>query len=535
MRTKNSGTPSGRALFSDLGEEVRQGAVSSTSTNSDQVFARWESDPFSPLLEILNRTKDLNSPTAIFRLFVGQSEVALGSEMMNGAAEAWRNARVLHDLQLEEVGEVAALPSAFKLLFNYYFRDDLYGRWIHNEPIVLSSGSFDEEHFGLPKTLKTCIEFAVSNNWYGYSDSLGRIQTREALAELECQLNSGGSSCTVGQIAITMGATAAISSIADCIAGGRTRASLRALCGIPNYVPLVASVSRAFSTSLVATPLKGNAVDITEMIERVRSGVDFVLLQTVSNPWGVGVARHQLQHLIDSAPAGCTIVLDMCHEHFGASEKNSPSRLLPLLGARGAAVVSVRSLSKQWAAPGLKCGWIRAPEPFISAFYEHASTTYGGPPSVFSLLLEVYARFEALRLQSKSNATELTSTFPRECGLSLDNLQRGFDCYLREHECFTGRVKHNRRLACEQLADAGIEVVSPDYSINLFCRYGALPDYATYRQLIADFNVSVFPGSLCMLPGDGMFRISPCLAPDALERAISRIQTWATGAPFRNK
>jgi len=53
----------------------------------------------------------------------------------------------------------------------------------------------------------------------------------------------------------------------------------------------------------------------------------------------------------------------------------------------GATVVFVRSLSKQWTAPGLKCGWVRFPDDFINAFYDHASTTYGGPPSIFSLLL----------------------------------------------------------------------------------------------------------------------------------------------------
>lgn len=527
MRTGITKEPSGAALFSDLGEEVVKGTIAPSSTSLNHMGTLWGGDPLLPFLEVLNRTKEIHSPAAIFELLVGQSEVAVGAGMMSGAGDAWRDARICRNLQASEVGEIPALPGALKLLFNYYFRDDLYGRWIQNEPIVLSSGSFDETVFGLSKALKSCIEFALSNNWYGYSDSLGRIQTREALAELECQMSPGSADCTPAQIAVTMGATAATSSIADFVAGGRARSSLRAVCGVPNYIPLVASVSRSFSTSLVATPLKGTVVDITDMIERVRAGVDFVLLQTVNNPWGVGVARHQLHQLIDSAPAGCTILLDMCHEHFGSPGIDSPSCSLPLSGARGATVVFVRSLSKQWAAPGLKCGWFRAPESFITDFYDHASTTYGGPPSVFSLLLEVYGRFEALRLQGRHDATEIKHAFDPKYGLDSDRLQHGFDSYTQDRESFVDRVKHNRLLSIERLTEAGIEVVAAEYSINLLCRHGSLPDYATYRQLIEGFNVSVFPSSLCMLPGDGMFRISPCLAPHALDDALTRVVAWA--------
>jgi len=167
-------------------------------------------------------------------------------------------------------------------------------------------------------------------------------------------------------------------------------------------------------------------------------------------------------------------------------------------------------------------------EDFINAFYDHASTTYGGPPSIFSLLLKIYARFEALRMEGNKDAAGLKPHFVRQYGLNANRLRRGFDRYTRDREDFIQRVRSNREFCRERLTDAGVEVVPADYSINVLCRHGSLPDYASYRQLIEGFNVSVFSGTLCMLPGPGTFRVSPCLSLSALDEGLTRLTTWAT-------
>ncbi len=530
MRFGGLGTERAAALFAHLDAPGLSTERPPPSLESRTNSGNWEQDLFKPLLDVLDRVPDPRSASQIFELLLGQSEAALGEGRTTAPGEAWCRARRRRELTSDDVGELAALPSALKLLFNYYFRDDLYGRWVEHDPIILSSGSFDEKVFGLSDALKDCIGFALSQNWYGYSDSRGRVQTREALAALESQTNPGSPACRLDEICVTMGATAAIGSLADFIAAGRPRTALRAICGVPNYVPLVAAVSRQFTTRLTPTPLVNGTVDINDLIERAQEGVDLILLQTVNNPWGAAVDGLQLQRLIDVAPANCTILLDMCHEHFGVPALTSPSASLSLIGSRAAKVVFVRSLSKQWAVPGLKCGWIRAPTDLIDAFYDHASTTYGGPPSFFSLLLEVYARFEALRLSGLGDAARLEKGFSKEYGLNAGSLSSGFDHYVRDREAFIDRVHSNRTLCGEMLVDVGVQVVSANYSINLLCQHGQLPDYATYRRLVRDFNVSVFPGSLCMTSGPGVFRVSPCLSPSALAEGLNRIRDWARQA-----
>ena len=119
------------------------------------------------------------------------------------------------------------------------------------DPIVLSSGSFDESVFGLPESLKACIRFPLERNWYGYSDSLGRGSAREALAALETARFAGASSVDPSEIAVTLGGTAAVSAVVDFLVDHGASTPGRALCAVPNYPPLVATVARRLPVSMV--------------------------------------------------------------------------------------------------------------------------------------------------------------------------------------------------------------------------------------------------------------------------------------------
>lgn len=488
--------------------------------------AGWLSNPFVECADVLARVEDLSSEEEIFRLMVGRAEAAGTARLLAGAAEGWRLAPIRRELSDEDVSKLDALPRAFKLLFNYYFRDDLYGHWIGRDPIILSSGSFDERAFGLPGVLDECIRFALDRNWCGYSNSCGRDATREALAELEEVLCPAAGPASASEIAVTLGGTAAIGSLADFLAADRPRAKLSALCGVPNYAPLVAGVSRRYQVTLVETPVRGRVGDIAELCRRAHTA-DLILLQTVLNPWGVGVDVQQLRTLIDTAPADCTIVLDACHEHFGRPDAEPPSASAPLRGRAGAHVVFVRSLSKKWGAPGIKCGWIRASSDLIDGFYDHASTTYGGPPSIFALLLEVLARFESAQIGGASDYRGIQKKFASEYNLSLENLTRAIEDYAEDRRRFETDVSVSRAVCCERLAHAGIDYLAPEFSINVMCRHGQLPDYATFRSAIDGAGVSLFPSSLCMLPQPGAFRISPCIAEPVLDRAMTRLTRWS--------
>ena len=413
------------------------------------------------------------------------------------------------------------LPALVKAVFDLYFRDDLYGHWMDADPIVLSSGSFDV--FGLPESLKACIRFPLERNWYGYSDSLGRGSAREALAALETARFAGASSVDPSEIAVTLGGTAAVSAVVDFLVDHGASTPGRALCAVPNYPPLVATVARRLPVSMVPASVVDGGVDISELIRKVELGVHVVLLQTVVNPWGLRVPEHQIAALIEQVPSDCFVLLDDCHDAFGPAVAATPLRRSPN-------VVSIRSMSKRWAAPGLKAGWLVGSEAFVHAFYSHASTTYGGPSSLTYLLLEMFGMFELARLTGELDVASLVDRRTDEYGLTTDGLCAALDDYLVSAEEFSAAVVGLRDFAADRLASAGLGVIRPAYSINVHARIGELSSYELYRRLVSEAGVSVYPGLLAFAGGPGLVRVSPCIPMPALEEGLDRICRWVDHA-----
>lgn len=480
-------------------------------------LSSFAASPLDELADIFAAAGDANDPDKLFRLFVAHVEYATPRlPKLRTPAQAWRPIS-----NPPAMTRSSAIPVLLKAIFDFYFRDDLYGHWINSDPIILSSGSFDEAVFGLPESLKDCIRFALTQNWYGYSDSLGRTSSREALALMETARFEGCSTVDPHEVVITLGGTAAVASITDFLAE-HFSSRRKALCCTPNYPPLVAAMARRFSIELVPAAIVDGHSDISELIACAKTGVSMILLQTVTNPWGLRVTEDQLTLLIKNVPSDCYIVLDECHDAFGPAISLSSAR-------RAKNVISVRSLSKRWATPGLKVGWLVAARDFTDAFYVHASTTYGGPPSFFYLLLEMFGLFETARLTGELGIREALGRLSPAYGLTQATLQAGFDEYVTSANTFAGHVRHCRELAVDALTNAGFEVLPPQYSINLLTRIGEESSYVLYRRLVSEAGVSVYPGLLAFAGGPGLVRISPCISIPALEEGLHRIDRWSRG------
>ncbi|MEV0266921.1 pyridoxal phosphate-dependent aminotransferase [Streptomyces sp. NPDC050617] len=476
--------------------------------------------PVDELRSVFERAPDPADTGRLLELFVGQQEATVPPVGRDAARDAWVSSRRRRTLSSRELLEQPALPHLVKSVFDFYFRDDLYGYWAGQEPIILSSGSFDETVFGLPASLKDCIRYALDRNWYGYSDSLGRASAREALAVLETVRFGGRLTVGADRIAVTLGGTAALDSIVDLLAGARPHDTRPALCAVPNYPPLMAAMARRMPVHCVETPIVYGGTDITALIERARGGARMILLQTVTNPSGLRVPEERLAELIEAAPPDCYIVLDECHDAFGPEVPLTPARMADN-------VISIRSVSKRWGAPGLKAGWLVASPDVIDEFYGQASTTYGGPPSLFYLLIEMLGLFEAARLGGAMDVPAVLGRLSDDYGLNTATLEAGFADYLRATEEMTERVLRCRRHAVDALDSMGVPVLVPEYSINLLARFGNEPSYRTYRRLISETGVSTYPGLLCVAGGPGLVRLSPCLPESVLDEAMARLAKWA--------
>lgn len=408
---------------------------------------------------------------------------------------------------------------AVKRLFDHYFRDDLYGHYASRSPLILSSGSFDESVFGMPEILKSCVRYSLSRNWYGYSDSLGIDVTREALARLETARRPLSREVSAREVAVTLGATSTVSILAEFLARSDERqrsSAAKALCATPNYPPLVASIGQRFQVQTSDLELRDDGVDISAFITHAKElRPELVLIQSVINPWGRRIAEEQLGQLIDAVAGHGTIIVDDCHDIFPRVNREAltPRR-------RDPHVIEVHSLSKRWASPGIKTGWIVASEQFLDDFYGYASTSYGSPPSISYLLMEMFATLER-RLYETEHAWQ--THWSTEYGLTPTLLDRAFDEYQAADREMAMRVERGHRISESILDGSGIAMLPAEYSINFCALLGDDGTYATYRRIIDEANVSVFPGVLTFLEKPGLIRISPCVDERDLVEGLTAI------------
>lgn len=467
------------------------------------------------LLAVFERATRPDDCSEILQLFIGRVESRLGAVSRRPElARRWLDSRHVRDVAAEELLHSPATVRFVKRLFNFYFKDDLYGDLRSASTVILSSGSLDEHEWGLPATLKECLTSAVDRDWYGYSDSRGRETAREAVAAYEAVRLTDGA-YGVANVALTLGATSAISTIADMVLGRKGRTCAPSLCVTPNYPPLVSAVERRGNVQLVPLASRGGHVDVEPLLAALRPDTPLVLLQTVGNPTGELVAESDLTRLIQTASPSTMIVLDECHEWLGPVHPISGRRTQPN-------VIRVQSMSKGWSAPGLKVGWILADEAVIDDFYECASTSYGGPPSVFYLMVEVLARMERWRLSSVTFIrNEHKREFESAYGFSIGSLQASYQAYCADRARREAGLLKMRSQTVQSLDRADFHVLSPQYSINVAADSQVDPDsYTSFRRLLYETGVSVFPGILTYCLRGGIVRVTAARQPTELAEGM---------------
>jgi len=419
-----------------------------------------------------------------------------------------------------------ALVRFTKHLFNYYFRYDLYGPNRRRDFLVLSSGSMHEPTFGLVPSMKRCLEIALERDWYGYSDSRGRVNARASIARLENQ-RLGVESYSEDSVAITLGGTFAVSCLVDYLT--KTLPAGAAVCAIPNYPPLVESVAQRMPLRLVDTHVGDDGcTSINSITEAITDNTRIVLLQSVTNPTGLPISEAGLECLISSLGPLTYLILDEAHECLGELRLLSKLRTHPR-------VIRVASLSKQLSVPGMKVGWILAAREFVDDFYEYASTIYGGPASFFYSLVDVYATFEYVK-QSGTDAarSEALSGIAVRYNLSPTAAQKWYVEYSSERDARDANFLAQRTYAVDTLRAAGYAVTNPRYSVNCTVAIDGRSSYGFFRKALDQFGVSVYPNILTFDLADSSVRVTLGrdfgelkLALDRLGQIPSAASGWA--------
>lgn len=504
----------------------RERALNGTGPGPVLTPTRQRGDTFAPfvddrLLDIYSRAGNPDDPFELRDLYLARVEAEMGRHGHRPElARRWRDAKLQRKADAEQVLCSRATARFVKELFNWFFREDLYGELRPQAQIILSGGAVDEEQWGLPWALKESIRYALERDWYGYSDSRGRDPAREAVAAYENSIIVGAP-YTAHNVALTMGATFAVSALADFIMLG-SHASAPALCGIPNYPPLVQSVARRAQIRLVPMPCRNGVASLDSLISALTPDTPLVLLQTAANPTGALVSESDLARLVNTASPSTMIILDECHEWLGNAVCRSSARA-------ASNVIRVSSLSKEWSAPGLKIGWLVASASFVDEYYEYASTTFGGPPSFFYTLVEILARMERWRVAGMEQpGPEQRAEFEDSYRLDLTRLQNAYGSYCQERSARADALMHIRDAVIVGCDLPGVEVIPAPYSINLAINFTMYDDsYRCFRDLLRETGVSVFPGILSFCLSQGVVRLTTARKWSDLSAAMPRLADFA--------
>lgn len=383
--------------------------------------------------------------------------------------------------------------------YHRFFTEDLYGRLNHKEDnLILSSGALHEDLAQLPLVLKAATNFAIQKNWYGYSDTAGIGDVRQALADWE-NAKISEHLYTRENTFVSLGGTAAITLIFETLRQTMPEKD-EIIFVLPSYAPFMAAAEKHFRVRYIR-PVEAQLthVPLSQILKEVSNKTAAVFLVDVNNPLGTKLPEKELATLAAGcAERGVRVILDEIGKCF-LDPQPEVSRV-----THPGTLVRVNSISKALGAPGLKVGHVVAEKEFITALARQASGQYGAPNSVFYLLYEMLARFEQFRCENLAQLGERElSLFRTDYGLNLCSLQMYYTEYCGTVDGAAIKIRSARKRVVRELqgleGDIFERVVVPQGSLNVcvklkpeFC-YG--DSYETALRILREAQISVFPGS----------------------------------------
>jgi aspartate/methionine/tyrosine aminotransferase len=432
------------------------------------------------------------------------------------------DASALEDEVFEGVADRPKADSAmyYKYFFNHFFHKDLYGQYDSEENVVLSTGALDQDEMQLPGSLKYAIDFALANNWYGYSCSLGRESAREAIADLE-KLKTGNDDLSRDNVALIKGVTDGLYHLVSFLKEQSATDDFRILTHLPTYIPFATACEKIARTTFVDL-MDEAKLDVGKIIGSMDDQTKVVLLLADFNPIGKGLSTADINRLADHCRTrGVYLLVDEAGAKYPEADRNGlwPNPYL----------IRLESLSKKMSVPGMKLGYFIADKQLVEKFYERASTCYGGPASFFYLLQEFEARFNTFRLEGLTALTEKElSLFDANYRLSLGWLQFLYDDYRRNQQYFSDKIESQRSYAISLLnrykPTLISDIIIPDTGINILVKLNSdLNSYEFFRKLLVKKGVAVFPG-ICSGVKDGCWvRITVGVKRDLLVDGLEKL------------
>lgn len=412
-------------------------------------------------------------------------------------------------------------PETLRSKFNAFFKDDLYGRFQSDDNLILSSGDLNADEFPLCQALRYPIAFALEQNWYGYSNSLGHFTARNAVAEL-MDLRMKSYDVKVNNVSLINGVTNGLNTVLKTLSK-TIQHPFKILTHLPTYSPFLTTCKETAPTDCVI--FKEGVFDENIILDAVGSDTRVILLLGDLNPLGQMISIPMLNRILkECEQRGIWLVFDEAGAVF-------PEYDYSLLDYSGRLIL-LNSDSKSLGIPGLKTGFLVASTEFVESFYCDASSSYGSPASLLYLFQEFHARFRQFMCMglNKLDASHL-ALFGNNYMLNLSFLQLLYDDYLCIYKRYSNKVYQKRAWLTNQVSTIPKHLVSkyivPETGVNMsICIAQNDDSYRFFLSLLNDKKVAVFPCSCSGIDSDCWVRISYAIADDILEDGFLRLKQY---------
>ncbi|MFC4626200.1 pyridoxal phosphate-dependent aminotransferase [Daeguia caeni] len=337
-----------------------------------------------------------------------------------------------------------------------------------------------------PQAVLAAAERALKDGRIGYTDALGLIELREAIASYYSDHYSVNVSPE--RIAVTTGSSAAfnLAFLAFFDPGDRVAITR------PGY-PAYRNILTAFGLEVVEIATGGEGANnmTAEAIANAHreKPLKGVLFASPANPTGAVIDRKELQAIIETAQSlGIRVISDEIYHRL--SYETDDVTALELSDT----VTVINSFSKYYCMTGWRIGWMVLAEQDVRAIERLTQSLYISAPE-----LSQRAAIEAF------HATE-------------------------ELERVKDRYRHNRSILMEHLPRMGLTLAAPmDGAFYAYCDVSRFTNDSMEfaRRMIAEVNIAATPGrDFDPLNGHRTMRFSYAGKIEDMEEAVRRLEAW---------
>ena len=232
-----------------------------------------------------------------------------------------------------------------------------------------------------PLTVGELLSYAgpsadISSVRLGYSQSNGTDELRALIASLHPGATDSSVLVTIG------GAEANFVSFWELARPGRPAAVM-----FPNYMQVPGLIEN-FGGGAIPFHLQEDAgwrPDLDQLESALEAGAGFILITNPNNPTGVALTSTEMDDIVTLADRhGAWILSDEVYR--GAEVGSDP---VPTFWGRYDRVLVTNSLSKAYALPGVRLGWVVGPDDVVERLWARSDYTTIAPPSVSDALATI--------------------------------------------------------------------------------------------------------------------------------------------------